>query len=173
MATNLMKTALSAPSNQTTRNNKHFHDNDTNPESRTGILQDTSSGKLMRESGDDYACEGMLRLNEAFKKIGDVMTSLQERSSDSRLMNDERDELVLKLSRSLWNLHMARHYVGKLIEDDESFNLASAPRSTEINASHGHATTTTEVERNDGNMVPNTEANLAEANMSEVLKTLI
>ena len=101
------------------------------------------------------------------------MTSLQERSSDSRLMNDERDELVLKLSRSLWSLHMARHYEGKLIEDDKSFNLASAPRSTEINASHGHATTTTEVERNDGTMVPNTEANLAEANMSEVLKTLI
>ena len=82
----------------------------------------------------------MFRLNEAFKKIGDVMTSLQERSSDSMLMNDERDELVLELSRSLWDLHMARHYVGKLVEDNKTINLASAS-STEIDLSHGHATT--------------------------------
>ena len=85
----------------------------------------------MRESEDDCACEGMLKLSEAFKKIGDVMTSLQERSSDSIMINDERDELVLELSRSLWNLHMARHYVGKLVEENKSLNLASAPRSTE------------------------------------------
>ena len=64
----LMKTASSAYSNQTTRNNERFDANDANPESRTGILQDTSSGKLMRESEDDYACTGMLKLNDAFKK---------------------------------------------------------------------------------------------------------
>ena len=48
------------------------------------------------------------------------------------MKNDERDELVLELSRSLWNLHMARHYVGKMVEENKSLNLASAPRSTEI-----------------------------------------
>ena len=72
-----------------------------------------------------HACEGMLKLNEAFKKIGDVMTSLQESSSDSIIKNDERDELVLELSRSLWSLHMARHYVDKLVDDNKPLNLAS------------------------------------------------
>ena len=96
-----MKTASIAYSNQMTRNNQRLDVNDANPESRTGILRDTSDGKLERESDEDYACPGMLKLNDAFNKIGDVMTSLQERSSDSLMMNDERDELVLELSRSL------------------------------------------------------------------------
>ena len=121
----LMKTASSAYSNQTTRNNERFDANDANPESRTGILQDTSSGKLERESEDDYACPGMLKLDDAFNKIGDVMTSLQERSSDSTMMNDERDELVLELSRSLWSLHMAGYHFEKLVEENKSLNLAS------------------------------------------------
>ena len=43
----------------------------------------------------------MLKLNDAFNKIGDVMTSLQERGSDSIMTNDERNEMVLELSRSL------------------------------------------------------------------------
>ena len=61
-------TASSAYSNQMTRNDERFDANDANPESRTGILQDTTSGKLMRESEDDYACTGMLKLNDAFKR---------------------------------------------------------------------------------------------------------
>ena len=65
-----MKTASSAPSNRTTRNNEHFDANDADPESRTGILQDTSSGKLMRESEDDCACEGMLKLMMLLKRLG-------------------------------------------------------------------------------------------------------
>ena len=55
---------------------------------------------------------------------------------------------------------MARHYVDKLIDDNKSLNLASAPRSTEIALSHGHATTT-EADKNEGTMVSNTEVNLA------------
>ena len=92
MATNLMMTASSALSNQTTRSNEHFDVNDADPESRTGILQGTSSGKLMRESENICACESMFELNKAFKQIGDVMTSLQERSSGSlcRTTNEMR-----------------------------------------------------------------------------------
>ena len=51
-------------------------------------------------------------------------------------------------------------------------NLVSAPRSTEINTSHGHATTikvdeikgtmVPMVDKINGTMVPNTEVNLAE-----------
>ena len=155
----LIKTASSAYSNQMTRNNQRFDANDANPESRTGILQDTSDGKLERESEDDYACPGMLKLNNAFNKISDVMTSLQERSSDSMMSNDERDELVLELSRSLWSLHLARSYVKKMDEENKSLNLASAPRSTEIILSHGHATS---IEESNGTAVPNTEVVLAE-----------
>ena len=162
-----MKTASSALSNQTTRSNEHFDANDADPESRTGILQDTSSGKLTRESEDDCACEGMLEITNAFKKIGDVMTSLQERSSDSIMMNDERDELVLELSRSLWNLHMARHKIEKMVEGNKSLNLASAPRSTEIVLSHGHATL---VEELNGTMVPNTEVDLAEGQYKQSIQ---
>ena len=127
-------------------------------DTRTGILQDTSSGKFERESDDDYACPGMLKLNDAFKKIGDVMTSLQERSSDFLMMNDERNELVLELSRSLWSLHMAGYHFEKMVEENKSLNLASAPRSTEITLSHGHATS---IEEPNGTVVPNTEAVLA------------
>ena len=156
-----MKTASSALSNRTTRNDEHFDAKNADPESRTGILRDTSSGKLERESEDDCACEGMLNLNEAFKKIGDVMTSLEERSSDSIMMDNERNEIVLELSRSLWSLHMAIHYIDKLVEENKSLNLASAPRSVEIILSHGHATIT-EVAQHEGTMVPNTEANLVE-----------
>ena len=122
-------------------------------------MQDTSSGKLERESEDDYACTGMLKLNDAFKKIGDVMTSLQERSSDSLMTNDERDEMVLELSRSLWSLHMAGYHFEKMVEENKSFNLASAPRSTEITLSHGHATS---IEELNGTVVPNSEEVLAE-----------
>ena len=135
-----MKTASIAYSNQMTRNNQRLDANDANPESRTGILRDTSSGKLERESEDDYACPGMLKLNNAFNKISDVMTSLQERSSDSLMSNDERNEMVLELSRSLWNLHMARMYVNKMDKEIKTLNLASVPRSTEVTESHGHAT---------------------------------
>ena len=161
MASNLMMIASSALSNLTTRSNGHFDANDADPASRTGILQDTSNGKLTRESEDDCACEGMFELDKAFKQIRDVMTSLQERSSDSKMSNDERDEIVLNLSRSLWNLHMARHYVRKMVEENKSLNLASVPRSTEIIVSHGHATTTV-VDENEGTMVPNIKVNLVE-----------
>ena len=77
----------------------------------------------------------MFELNAAFKKINDVMTSLQKRSADSKMSDVERDEIVLNLSRSLWNLHIARHHVEKMDEENKSLNLASAPRSTEIIAS--------------------------------------
>ena len=77
----------------------------------------------------------MFELNAAFKKINDVMTSLQKRSADSKMSDVERDEIVLNLSRSLWNLHMARNHVEKMDEENKSLNLASAPRSTEIIAS--------------------------------------
>ena len=132
-------------------------------------MQDISSGKLTRESEDDCACEGMFELDKAFKQIEDVMTSLKERSSDSNMSNDERDEIVWNLSRSLWNLHMARHYVGKMIEENKSLNLASAPRSTEIVLSHGHATTNEEgikgtmvpvIKEDEGTMVPRAEVNI-------------
>ena len=166
----LMKTASSASSNQTTRNNERFDDNDANPESRTGILLDTSSGKLERESDEDYACPGMLKLNDAFNKIGDVMTSLQERSSDSLMMNAERDELVLELSRSLWSLHMARQYVNKMDKENKSLNLASAPRSTEIVLSHGHATS---IEELYGTVVPTTEVNWVEGQFERSIQDTI
>ena len=87
------------------------------------------------------------------------MTSLQERSSDSLMTNDERDEVVLELSRSLWSLHMAGYHFEKMVEENKSLNLASAPRSTEITLSHGHATSK---EETNGTVVPNTEVGLAE-----------
>ena len=161
MAINLMMTASTALSNQTTRSNDLFDDNDADPESRTGILQDTSSGKLKRDSEETSACDCMLELNEAFKKIDYVMTSLQERSSDFQKSDVERDEIILNLSRSLWNLHMVRHHVMKMEEQNKSLNMVSAPRSTEIITSHGHATTT-EFEENEGAVVPNTEVNMTE-----------
>ena len=108
-----MMTASSALPNQMTRCNGHFDENDADPESRTSILRDTSNGKLTQESEDVRACEDMLKIDKAFKKIGDVMTSLQERSLDSIMSNYERDEILLNLSRSLWSLHMARFYVGR------------------------------------------------------------
>ena len=43
------------------------------------------------------ACEGMLELDKAFKRIGDVITSLEEGSSDSKLSEDEQNELILNL----------------------------------------------------------------------------
>ena len=49
---------------------------------------------------------------------------------------------------------MAGYYVEKMVEENKSLNLASAPRSTEINASHGHATTTNGDEIK-GTVVPN------------------
>ena len=161
-----MKTASSAYSNQMTRNNQRLDANDANPESRTGILRDTSSGKLERESEDDYACPGMLKLNDAFNKIGDVMTSLQERSSDSLMTNDERDEMVLELSRSLWSLHMAGYHFEKMVEENKSVNLASAPRSTEIVISHGHATL---IEEHEGTVVPR-NADLAEGQYEDSIQ---
>ena len=83
------------------------------------------------------------------------------------MMNDERDELVLELSRSLWSLHMARHYVGKMDYEIKSLNLASAPRSTEIVSSHGHATSMEEL---DGTVVPNTEVDLAEGQFGQSIQ---
>ena len=77
------------------------------------------------------------------------------------MTKDERDELVLELSRSLWSLHMTRTYVNKMDKEIKTLNLASAPRSTEIIPSHGHATPT-EANENDEIMVSNTEVNLAE-----------
>ena len=165
-----MKTASSAYSNQRTRNDERFDANDANPESRTGILRDTSSGKLERESEDDYACPGMLKLNDAFNKIGDVMTSLQERSSDSVMTNDERNELVLELSRSLWSLHLARSYVNEMDKENKSLNLASAPRSTEIDLSHGHATL---IKKHDGTLVPSAEVDLAEGQYERSIQDTI
>ena len=89
------------------------------------------------------------------------MTSLQERSADSKMSDVERDEIVLNLSQILSNLHMAKHHIGKIVEENNPLNMALAPRSTEINTSHGHATTT-EIDENEGTMVPNTEVNMAE-----------
>ena len=89
------------------------------------------------------------------------MTSLQDRSSGSVMSDVERDEIVLNLSRSLWNLHMARYYVGKMDKENKSLNLALASRSTEIILSQGNATTK-EVEKYNGTMVQNTEVNMAE-----------
>ena len=77
------------------------------------------------------------------------------------MMNDERDELVLELSRSLWSLHMAGYHFEKMVGENKSLNLASAPRSTEILESRGHAILS-ETDGNDGTMVPSTEANLVE-----------
>ena len=147
-----MKTASSAQPNQVTRNKSLFEEHNADPAPRTGILQDPSNGEFTRDSEDDSACESMLEINEAYKRIGDVMTSLQERSLDSVMTSAEQDELVLDLSRSLWNLNMARHYVGKIGKENNLSNLASAPRSTEITLSHGHATTNEEEIK--GTMVP-------------------
>ena len=54
---------------------------------------------------------------------------------------------------------MARTYVRKMDEENKSLSLASAPRSTEIALSHGHATSNEEL---DGTVVPCAEVNLAE-----------
>ena len=72
------KTASSALSNQTTRSNNLFDDNNADPASRTGFLQDPSSGKLKRDSEKTSVCDGMLELNKAFKRIDDVMTFCKE-----------------------------------------------------------------------------------------------
>ena len=47
---------------------------------------------------------------------------------------------------------MARHYIGKVWKENNLSNQASAPRSTEIVLSHGHATTNEE--KTKGTMVP-------------------
>ena len=93
--------------------------------------------------------------------------SLQERSSDSLMMNDERDEMVLELSRNLWSLHMAGYYIEKMVEKNKSLNLASAPRCTEIVLSHGHATPIKEL---DGTVVPNSEVDLAEGQYEQSIQ---
>ena len=36
---------------------------------------------------------------------------------------------------------MARHYINGIVKENKLLNLASAQRSTEINISHGQATT--------------------------------
>ena len=54
---------------------------------------------------------------------------------------------------------MARRYVNEMDKENKSLNLASAPRSTEIVLSHGHATSNAE---QDGTVVPNTEVDLAD-----------
>ena len=110
----LIKIASSTLPNQMTRNDDLFDEHNAYPAPRTGILPDPSNGEFTRDSEDDSACDGMLEINKAFKRIDDVMTSLQERSLDSIMTSDGRDELILDLSRSLWNLHMARHYIGKI-----------------------------------------------------------
>ena len=127
MAINLMMTASSALPSQMMSGNRLLDDNNADPASRTGILQDTSNGELKRDSEEAYACKGVFELDKAFKRIGDVMTSMQEWSSDSKVSDDERNELILNLSRSLWNLHMERHYVSKKEKENNLLNLASAP----------------------------------------------
>ena len=54
---------------------------------------------------------------------------------------------------------MARRYVNEMDKRINSINLASAPRSTEIVLSHGHATP---IEEFDGTVVPIIEKGLAE-----------
>ena len=86
------------------------------------------------------------------------------------MMNDERDEMVLELSRNLWSLHMAGYYIEKMVEENKSLNLASAPCSTEIVLSHGHATS---IEELDGTVVPNTEVVLAEGQKGRSIQDTI
>ena len=95
MANNLMINASSALLSQTTSGDLL---NNAEPAYRTGILQDTSKGKLKRDFGEASACEGMFQLDKAFKKIGDVMTSMQEWSGDSNVSAKKRYELILNLS---------------------------------------------------------------------------
>ena len=94
---------------------------------------------------------------------------MQEWSSDSKVSAEERNELILNLSRSLWNLHMARHRIGKIVEEDKLQTLASASCSTEITTSHGHATTN-ECDEIKGIVVPNTEVNLSECQYEQSVK---
>ena len=62
---------------------------------------------------------------------------------------------------------MARNEVKEMSKrTNKSFNLASAPRSTEVSLSHGHATSN---ELN-GTVVPNTEVNLAEGQTEQSIK---
>ena len=64
---------------------------------------------------------------------------------------------------------MEGYYVEKMVEENKSLNLASAPRSTEIVLSHGHATTNEEgikgtmvpvIKEDEGTMVPRAEVNI-------------
>ena len=50
--------------------------------------------------------------------------------------------------------------MSKMEEENKLLNMASAPHSTGINASHGHATTN-EVDEIKGTMVPNNKVNMA------------
>ena len=94
MAT-LMKTASNALMNQTTRNDCRLDENNTDPAPRTGILLYLSSGRFDQDSKESSACDGLLKINKAFKRIDDVMTSMQEWNSDSKVTAEERDELAL------------------------------------------------------------------------------
>ena len=150
-----MMTPSSGSTTQMLSKDRFSDVNDAVPAPRTGILSDISEGEFRQDSEVVSACEGMFELDTAFKRIDEVMTWMQEWSVK------ERDEMILNLTRSLWNLHMARHHIKRMEEENKLLNLASAPRSTEINTSHGHATAKVEDEIK-GTMVPNTEVNLVE-----------
>ena len=114
----------------------------------------------------------MLELNNAFKRIDDVMMSVQEWSSDSKVSAEERNDLILNLSRSLWNLHIARHHEKKLVEENISLTLALAPRGTEMITSHGHAITKKDDEIK-GTMVPSTEVEMAKGQFEQSVEGTI
>ena len=65
---------------------------------------------------------------------------------------------------------MAGYQFEKLVEENKPLNLASAPRSTEIVLSHGHATSNEEL---NGAVVPNTEADLAEGQSEQSIQDTI
>lgn len=82
--------------------------------------------------------------------------SMQEWSNDYQVSVEVRDEIILNQSRSLWNLHMTRHYIKGMEYENKLLNLASVPRSTKIITSHWHATTTKEDDLK-GTIVPPTD----------------
>ena len=72
---------------------------------RTGILTDVSEGEFK------HGCECLrwhVELSKAFNGIDVVTSTMHEWSDDSRVTDNERDEIIVNLPRCLWNLHIHR-----------------------------------------------------------------